>query len=232
MLYLIGAGLKKDDITLSAIEAMENCQKIYAEQYTGHIDVDYIQDFVHREITILERAKIESSFLLEEAKQQNIALLTPGDPLTATTHIELMIEAKKQGIEIEIVHAPSIFTAIAECGLQLYKFGRTPTLARPVQNYNPESPYDVVVENKKSGLHTLLLMEIDMTAKEAIDIIKKIEDKRGGNILSNKIVAMHFGEQNIVQYKNVDELDLPAPCCLVIPGSMHFKEEEALQLWV
>ncbi|MBI4162528.1 MAG: diphthine synthase [Candidatus Aenigmarchaeota archaeon] len=231
MLYLIGAGLKKGDITLNAVEALENCQKIYAEHYTGHMDVDYISDFIHREIIVLDRAKVESLLLIEEAKENNIALLTPGDPLTATTHIELMIEAIRQGVEIEIIHSPSIFTAVAECGLQLYKFGRTATLARPQQNYNPDSPYDIIVENKKSGLHTLMLMEIDMPAKEAVEILKKIETKKNGNVLKEKIIAVHFGEQNKIQYRNADSLDLQTPCCLVIPGNLHFKEEEALELW-
>ena len=231
MLYLIGAGLKKGDITLNAVEALENCQKIYAERYTGHMDVEYIQDFIHKEIIVLDRTKVESNFLQEEAKESTIALLTPGDPLIATTHIELMIEAKRQGVEIEIIHAPSIFTAVAECGLQLYKFGRTATLARPQPNYSPDSPYDVIVENKKSGLHSLLLLEIDMPAKEAISILKIIETKKDGNVLNEKIIAIHFDEKTEIQYENADLLYLPAPCCLIIPGNMHFKEEEALSLW-
>lgn len=231
MLYLIGLGLKKGDITLSAIDALKSCDAVYAEQYTGCADASYLEQIISKQIEVLKREQVESDFLIKEAEQKNIALLVPGDPLTATTHMELIMEAKKLGIETSVIHAPSIFTAVAECGLHVYKFGRTTTLARPSGNYHPESPYDIIVENKKNGMHTLVLLEIDMPSQEAVTILKSIDYKKENSIMKNKIIAIHFGEKNEISYGLPEELDLKAPCCLIFPSNLHFTEEEALGLW-
>ena len=39
-----------------------------------------------------------------EAKDNNIGFLVVGDPLCATTHIDLILRAKKLNIIIEIIH--------------------------------------------------------------------------------------------------------------------------------
>src|SRR3989338_7000491 len=231
MLYLIGIGLREKDVTLAALDAMKECDKVYSESYTGMTSPSYLESMTNKKISPLDRTKVESDFLIKEAEQSKIALLVPGDPLTATTHMELIMEAKKLGIETEVVHAPSIFTAVAECGLHMYKFGRTTTLARPLENYHPESPYDVIVENKKHGMHTLMLLEIDMQASEAVGILKQIEEKKKCNVLGEKIVVMHFGEKNQILYAKPDDVSVEAPCCLIFPAELHFTEESTLSLW-
>ena len=231
MLYLVGIGLNKGDVTLTAIKTLKDCEKVYAEQYTGCTDAKYLEGMISKKIDVLKREKVESDFLIKEAESSDIALLVPGDPLTATTHMELILEARKQGIETDVIHAPSIFTAVAETGLHIYKFGRTTTLARPQENFHPESPYDIILENKKRGLHTLVLLEIDMPSHEAINILKQIDEKREEKLMNDKLVAIHFGEKNEISYGNAEDLELQAPCCLVFPGELHFTEEEALALW-
>jgi diphthine synthase len=127
-------------------------------------------------------------------------------------------------------------------GLQFYKFGRTTTLAYPEGEYFPESPYDVVVENKKLGLHTLVLLDIHaeeeryMTANEGIDILLRIGAKRDDKMYTSStltcVVARAGAETPIVAANEAGELlkmDFGAPMhSLVIPGNLHFKESEAL----
>ena len=142
-----------------------------------------------KRIKVLTREQVEQSDdIINSAKTQTVAFLCQGDPLTATTHIELLLQAKESGIKIEIIHGASIATTVPGLlGLQYYKFGRTTTIAYPQSysdgEYLPESPYYVILENKKRGLHTLVLLDIVavekryMTAGEGLEILMAIESK-------------------------------------------------------
>lgn len=237
MLYLIGLGLhNEEDLSFKAITAMKKCNAVYCEFYTGKWfgDTKRLERIVGKKIHLLKREQVESDFLINEAKRKTIALLIPGDPLTATTHMELLLEARKQGIETKVIHSSSIFTAIAESGLQLYKFGRATTLVKPERGFEPKSPYQVIKENKKSGLHTLVLLDIKddkcMTVKEGIELLLKHK----AVCKNEKIVACcMIGGEQMMKYDMAENLlkDFPIPAVLVIPGKLHFKEEEALELW-
>ncbi|HLD42052.1 MAG TPA: diphthine synthase, partial [archaeon] len=132
MLYLIGIGLSSADLTVGGIEAGKAADELYIEQYTSlwkGSAADLEKAFGKKPI-LLKRKDMEegSAALVEKSKGKNIAILIPGDPLSATTHIELLLECKKQSVPYNVFHSVSIFSAIAETGLQLYKFGRTVTV--------------------------------------------------------------------------------------------------------
>jgi len=234
MLYLIGLGLNdENDISEKAKHAIERCEKVYCEFYTNvwNGSLASLERIAGKSVTELKREKVESDFLINEAKRADVALLIPGDPLTATTHIELMLEARKQGVGVQIVHASSIYTAIAKTGLQIYKFGRTTTLPRLSTNFNPASPIDVITENKKAGLHTLVLLDIGMTAKEATGLLSV-------HFACKAVACCRLGgSDEIIKYAELDDLSRDdsidkAPAVIIIPGELHFKEEEALNLWI
>ena len=85
--------------------------------------------------------------------------LVPGDPFIATTHVTLRIDAEKQGIKTRVVHGISIMSAIVSLsGLHNYKFGKTVTV--PFADNFSETPYNVIAQNKKLGLHTLCLLDL------------------------------------------------------------------------
>ena len=54
-----------------------------------------LEKIINRRIINAKRELVESDFLINEAKKQDIALLIYGDPLSATTHLSLINEAKK-----------------------------------------------------------------------------------------------------------------------------------------
>lgn len=237
MLYLIGLGLNdENDVSLKAVNALRGCDLVFAEFYTNnwHGDLSKLENIAGKKIKVLPREKVESNFITEKAKKNSVALLIPGDPLTATTHIELLLEAKKQKIESKVIHASSIYTAVTESGLQLYKFGRTTTLVYPEGSYEPKSPYDVIKDNRKAGLHTLVLLDIkegkNMTVKEGAELLVK----NGAVKKDEKIVACcRLGGDQEIAYDSVSALlkrEMPAPAAIVIPGKLNFKEEEALSL--
>jgi len=234
MLYLIGLGLDKNDLSLKAVDAIKNCDSVYCEFFTSNWngDIKNVEKITGKRIDELKREEVESSFLIKESKNKFIALLTPGDPLTATTHFELILECEKQKIKTEIIHSSGIYTAVAETGLHLYKFGRTTTLPKPQEKFNPSSPLEIIKENKKSGLHTLVLLDIGMTAAEGMKML--YDDFKDEEI----VVCCNLGSRNqIIKYGTVNSLVKEkglnqSPSVLIVPGNLHFKEEEALKLWM
>ncbi|MFH0949433.1 MAG: diphthine synthase [Candidatus Aenigmatarchaeota archaeon] len=238
MFYLIGIGFNEDDISAKATAAMKNCDAIYAEFYTNKWHGD-LNKLTGKKIEIIDREKTESDFLVNEAEGKTVALLVSGDPLAATTHMELFIEAKKRNITVKIIHAPSVYTAIAETGLQLYKFGRVTTLVKPEKGFEPVSPYDVIVQNKSSGLHTLVLLDIGMTAKDGINLLLNMEKKKKRGIFLDDTMIVSCcclgTDEQEIKYGSVSLLlstvSEKTPAALVVPGQLHFKEEEALEMW-
>ena len=239
MLFLIGLGLwDEKDLSLKAIEAMKICDKVYCESYTANWsgNLDEIEKLTGKKIEMLRREDVESEFLVEQAKEKNVALLAPGDPLVATTHFQLLKDAKDANVKTKTIHSSSIYTAVAQTGLSIYKFGRTTTLAYPEKGYAPESPYHVILENRKHGLHTLVLLDTKqngMTIKDGLKILWEIDKKRKGEIMGEKLLAAaNMGSENpTIKYDYAENLQISETGVLVILGKTNANEEEALQLW-
>lgn len=244
MLALVGLGIN-GDLTLRGIELIKRAEEVYAEFYTGILEESWkkrIEELSGKRIVVLDREKLESSFLVEKAKKKRIVLLTVGDPLAATTHCTHLYDAKKKGIKVEIVHNSSIFSAApGKCGLQHYKFGKTATLAYWKKNYEPTSALEIVEWNLKNGLHTLLLLDLDkelgaMDAKTAFLQIEKIGKKIGKRTISNLAVISRLGwKDEKINYGKISKLKKmnlgKPPFCFIIPGKLHFLEEENLQFY-
>lgn len=250
MLYLIGLGLNDEgDISLKGLYHAKECDVIYAETYTSpwRGSFEALEKMFEKKIVILNREQLEKGVenIVEEARAKNVAVLVPGDSLSATTHFEFISVAKKKGVQVRVIHASSVYTAVAETGLHLYKFGRTTTLAYPEQGFEPVSPYDVIEQNKKIGLHTVVLLDIKkdenkfMTISEGVDVLKQLEAKMRKNLImpETKIIAcaMLGSEGQRIVYGSIEEIAKQnieeVPACLIVPGDLNFKEEEALELW-
>lgn len=246
MIYLIGLGLFDErDISVKGLEQAKAADEVYAEFYTSrlHAPVSRVEKLIGKKIKVLGRKDVEEGeALLRAAKKKRIALLVAGDPLSATTHIELLLRAKEAKIPVQVTHASSILTAVGITGLQLYKFGRVTTLPYPYKGRIAESPYDVIAQNLAVGLHTLILLDIKaeegryMTANEAIGILQQIEKKHNEGILTpgTKIVvlARAGSKKPLVRYGSVADLakeDFGRPLhVLIVPSRLHFMEDEAL----
>lgn len=243
MLYLIGLGLwNEEDLTIRGLDALKKCDVVYCEFYTNKWtgNLEKLEELTGRKIIVLKRIDVESERLTDEAKHTNVALLVPGNPLAATTHIQLLIDAKEKGVETRVIHASSIYSAVAVTGLQLYKFGRTTTLAFLEKSFKPSSPYEVILENRRAGLHTLVLLDVKeenryMTVKDGIEVLIEL----GENLdPESKIIACcQLGSENQkIRYGTMKELAkdnslTDTPAVIIIPGRLHFKEEEALRMY-
>ena len=87
--------------------------------------------------------------LLDLAQENRVALLVVGDPLQATTHVDLQLRCLQRDIPCHVEHGISITTIVTGAvGLQSYRFGRQCTFAYPYGDYLPTSPLEVILENK------------------------------------------------------------------------------------
>ncbi len=233
MLSLIGLGLRTDDITQRGLQALKQADIAYAELYTNAIeyDLDALEDRTGTPITELDRNAVEDKDqVVADAQEQDVAFLVSGDPLTATTHQDILFRARQHGIETAIIHAPSILTAVAETGLSIYKFGRITTLPEPYNGTVPDSPFDVVDQNREHGLHTLMLLDIGMTATEALATLSDRLDQD-----TELLVCAELGTTNRkMRIGTITDLsgtvdDLRVPCSVIIPGQLSDNEEERLE---
>ena len=182
MLFLIGLGLKPKHLTLEALDAIKSCENVFAEEYTsryGEGSIEDLEKMTGKTITVHSRKKVEEEMknIVLNARDKNVALLCFGNPLTATTHIEFLIQAKKQGIPIRVIEGISVTNALARTGLDEYRFGRTTTVAEPKPNFSPVSFYDFIEQNQKLGLHTLCLLDTGdgnefMSTKRGLEILQ------------------------------------------------------------
>lgn len=241
MLYLVGLGIwDEGDISLKGLEACKKARKVYAELYTSAWggDLKKLEKLMKKKIKLLGRDGLEerSSRLVREAKASSIAVLVPGDPLSATTHSSLMDEAMRNKVKVEVVHSSSVFTSIAETGLSLYNFGKTVTVVTPSRKYKPESFYNVIKENLDKGMHTLVLLDIKMSVQQGLTVLMDIERKQQQKVLSPSreiVVASSIGSpRKVIRFGRVTELaeeDFPPPAVLIIPGKLNFFEREFLE---
>ncbi|QLQ82499.1 hypothetical protein HG537_0H02610 [Torulaspora globosa] len=166
MLYLIGLGLSyKSDITVRGLEAVRRCSRVYLEHYTSILmaaSLEELQEFYGKEVILADRELVESGSdeILRDADSEDVAFLVVGDPFGATTHTDLVLRAKKAGIQVETIHNASVMNAVGACGLQLYNFGQTISMVFFTDSWKPDSWYNKVWENRKIGLHTLVLLDI------------------------------------------------------------------------
>jgi len=249
MLSLVGLGLwDEKDLTLRGFERARKADKIYLESYTSkwHGKIENLEKIFEKNVVQLERNDLEEKAkkIIEEAKDLNIVILVPGDPLIATTHSSLLLEAKKEGIKTEVIHNASIYSAIGETGLHVYKFGASATIPFPEKTGEilPVSTYETLEENKKRNLHTLLFLDImgerNMSPNEGMNIMLKTEEVMKKKAFTEDTYIIILGragsEKPLMVYGKVKNLlgkDFGGPpFVIIVPGELHFTEREYLQI--
>jgi diphthine synthase len=233
--YLIGLGMNLKSISVDALDVLRGCDDIYLENYT--VNFPYTKEQLEKnlgvEIKELCRRKVEDESILENAKDKKIVLLVYGDTLSATTHIQLIISCKKQGIKYKIFHNSSILTTIAESGLSLYKFGKTASMPNWKEHTNkPTSFMKYISENLFINAHTLLLTDIGLGLTDAIKELKEASEKEKVKLPEKIIIISNAGtEKQKIFYDLIEKLKskkVDMPFCIIIPSELHFLEEEGL----
>lgn len=234
MLYLIGLGLNEKGISREGLDIVSKCKRVYLENYT--VDFPYnqqqLEEIIGKKIILANREKVESLEIVDEAKKLDVALLIYGSPLTATTHITLIQEAKISKIKYKIVYNSSILDAIAETGLQLYKFGKTASMPAWKKSFSPDSFMKIIQQNLSQEAHSLILVDIGLEFPDALKQLK--ESAKNYNVpLKRLVLCQSLGTRNSkIFYKNLEEFEefngVRKPYCIILPSKLHFVEKEVL----
>lgn len=248
MLYLIGIGLNKKDFPIGAVDLCRACEA-YIDRYTTFVDeerMSYITSLIEKRPVELGRAQMEEELpeLLAEARDKDIALLIGGDPLVATTHKIIFIEAKKAGVKVEVKHASSILSAIiGESGLDFYRFGAICTVSRWTTNYTPTSFYETIKRNMDNNLHSIVLLDYDpvrnssLETKEAIRIMEAAEAQYKGDLINKgralfimHKIALDDQQKLLTTIGEAKRLTFPSgPTAFVIPANLSDIEKETIR---
>ncbi len=238
MLYLIGIGLSDEkDISVKGLEIIRKCNKVYLENYTSKLNcnVKDLELFYGKKIILANRDLIEnkSEIILNEARKKDVALLIIGDIFFATTHVNLLLQAKKLNIKTQIIYNASLISAIGITGLSLYKFKIS---SIPFNNENIKSPYEVLINNPDN--HILYLLDLDpennkyMSVNEAVQYLVKNGLDKERLVIGCSCIGSKDQEIKIDKAKDLMNYNFKKyPQCLIIPSeNLHFMEEESLKL--
>jgi len=165
-LWLIGIGPGDlGYITERALKIAKKCDKRYLEGYTAVLpdNQERLLENIVGPWERLMRPDIENPVkLLNEARHKLVALMIVGDPMQATTHIDLEARCSEENIDFNIIPGMSaISLAISLSGLQSYRFGRQVTIPFSYGDYLPTSPLEMIYFNKSNDLHSLVLLDLD-----------------------------------------------------------------------
>jgi len=243
MLTFVGLGLYDErSVTLEGRDAIRAADRVFAEQYTSRLVGTTMADvaaFHGVDVEVRDRAGVEvdPEPILTAAAEGDAAFLVPGDPLVATTHVDLRLRAHERGIETRLVHGTSAQTAACGLtGLQNYRFGKATTLPFPGSRGPavPGSVLDTLADNRERGLHTLVFLDIEaaesrfLTADVAAGALATaFEDTLG-------VVVARAGSPNPVvaadRLSALAERSFGDPLhLLVVPGDLHDLEAESLR---
>jgi diphthine synthase len=223
---------------------------VFADDFTALMPPDtfeFLQRTRRDPILRLGRERLEkgTEVLQAAAAPGGAVLLVPGDPMAATTHVSLRVEAVRRGLPTRLVFAPSIIhMAFSEVGLQHYKAGRTVTIPYPEKGFAPTSPIERIDANRAAGLHTLVLLDVKsqegryMSAADGVKFMLQLASKLQGSSLGPSTLAVavaRAGEPDCLRRagaaSRMATLDLGPPMhCLILPGKLHFEEREALKV--
>jgi diphthine synthase len=251
-LIFIGLGLYDElGLSLRGQAELRTCDQVFAELYTSimpGLNLENLTRLIAKPVEVLSRSDVEEhpeGKILSKAKSGKVAFLVAGDPMVATTHVDLRLRAEKAGIRTRIIHGSSVASAAAGVtGLQSYKFGRVITVPVSPSNELPESVYSGLKVNLQTGLHSLILLEVDVEGGQRVTIPEALErlldfsarTKDGLIMPETLVVGLARLEAPDMIVRAAAASDLMSidfgkpPHCIVFPSKLHFVEAEALRV--
>ncbi|HZY70427.1 MAG TPA: diphthine synthase [Thermoplasmata archaeon] len=248
-LGFVGAGLGDErDLSRRALDYLRSAGRVFLEEYTSRFpegSIARLESEIQHPIERLDRAAVESGagILAALGSVDRVALLTPGDPFAATTHLALRLQVESAGHGWKYLPAASALVAVAGyLGLIHYRFGRTVTLPIPEPGYDPSSPFERVLRNRSEGLHTLVLLDVQaergryLTADAALAAFDRFdpEHARLAAEVPFGVVARVGTEEGAAWWgdrRALATVDFGPPVhSLVLPApDLHFQEEAAVR---
>ena len=223
-LLLIGIGPGGiPNMTVDALNAAKSADHRRYEAYTALWSDENLNE-LENEIGPIEkvmRPEVENPVeIISLAKKSVVALLIVGDPLQATTHTDLLLQAEEAGVDYQVIHGLSI------TGLVTGAVGGQ----RPMQ---PKDALDSILL-----MHKKLQDNLDnFEASNSLDSLR-IEAYRTvcDQINSFSVVLctdMGTPKQSInyMPLHSLAEANTGGLHCLVVPGDLSDVEQKALARW-
>jgi len=247
MLYFIGLGLNKEQLSLEAVNTLKSCNKIYLEAYTSNYtenNINALEKQLNIKFIKLYREDVEQGFskIILEAKEKDICFCVFGNITSATTHASIINEAKEAKVKIKQIPGISIFSVIPMLtGLEEYRFGRTVSIVKPLDNYKPKSFFEYILQNKKIGLHTICLLDIKIEKNKKYYMqpyeatLRLLEIAKEKNIETKDwqiyVISGACSKKENVFISNLKEIsqmktNYDYPTSLVITGKLTYDEKE------
>jgi diphthine synthase len=250
MLWFVGTGIDGyRGLTIAALEVLRKCEIVYIERFTSALseeDIKGLNSLLEKPTEPVQRWFVEDGRdIIESARTKDVALVTYGDPLIATTHSELRSRAARNSIKTAVLHSASgIASTIGESGLHVYKFGRMVTIMS--EFHSAITVYDTIFQNLLVGSHTLILTEYSyndesktpffLNPSSVFNMLLDAEGTHKQQIISEDtfaVVASRVGmkDQKIISGKirSLKQLEFGmGPHSVIITGTLHFTETQAL----
>ncbi|MDP9015457.1 MAG: diphthine synthase [Thermoproteota archaeon] len=252
MLWFVGTGIDGyRGLTIAALEILRKCEIVYIERFTSALseaDIKGLNSLLEMHTEPVQRWFVEDGReIIEEARTKDVALLTYGDPLIATTHSELRSRAARNAVKTAVLHSASgIASTIGESGLHVYKFGRMVTMMS--EFHSAITVYDTIFQNLLTGSHTLVLTEYSynderkepffLNPSSVFNMLLDAESTHKHQIFSDNtfaVVASRVGMQDQKftsgKVQSLKKLEFGiGPHSVIITGALHFTEIQALSL--
>ena len=260
-LWLIGLG--PGDLGLMTADAIEHaraCDFRFLEGYTATLPGDQeglLESLVGDWKKAMRPMVEDPTDILSLANENSVALLVVGDPMQATTHVDLESRCAEQGIDFSVIPGLSATSlAVSLSGLQSYRFGRQVTLPFAYGEYLPTSPLEMIDSNYNNNLHTLVLLDLDPTGmgvetpqpmqpKQAVEILQAMFEKlieREGGVRESMTAAitnwdaillsdLGTSDQRVVSgdLEDIAKLTDGRIHCLILPAEFTGLEREAYE---
>ena len=224
-------------LTLEELNFMRESDYIIVDSYTSP---NFMKEFESKKLIIANREMLEDFNWIFELNGK-VSIVSPGDITVATTHYNIYLEAVKRGINSKIYHNSTIFPlAATRVGLHVYKVGPPVSLPRFTEKFRPYSSYDKILRNFTTGLHTIILLDTDppLSLKDALGELLEMESEKRQQLFTKEtklVVISNLGrESESILFGKIEELlskDPEVPITLVLPSTLHFIEEEYLQIF-
>lgn len=247
-------------MTADAIEHARACDFRFLEGYTATLpdDQEELLESLVGDWKKAMRPMVEDpADILSLANENSVALLVVGDPMQATTHVDLESHCAEQGIDFSVIPGLSATSlAVSLSGLQSYRFGRQVTLPFAYGEYLPTSPLEMIDSNYNNNLHTLVLLDLDPTGmgvetpqpmqpKQAVEILQAMFEKlieREGGVRESMTTAitnwdaillsdLGTSDQRVVSgdLEDIAKLTDGRIHCLILPAEFTGLEREAYE---
>ncbi|TVU47019.1 hypothetical protein EJB05_06595, partial [Eragrostis curvula] len=176
MLYVVCLGLGDErGVTVRGLDAVRRCARVYMEFYASLLalgaDDPPSRLAMQPRKSLLRpcaqtssrsrkcsarscRSRTPCRFLFVQEKLYGKEITVANSPLFSderfrkTTHTDLVIRAKKMGIEVKVIDSASVVNAVGVCGLQLHRYGEAITIPFFSESCKLDHFYQAIVNNR------------------------------------------------------------------------------------